>query len=1459
MSQDLWLVVQPDEGQTRDVAVRAPAESSISDLAASLAGMVQPAVSSGAGWQLYCHRRQRWLRADDLVTSAGIQHGDIVAITPAGTGSGGDLSAASAATAAVTIRFTAGPRVGSEMSLAAGEYTIGRSEESTVRLDDPFVAPEQARLEVSVDRLVVTNLASNSGTIVEGDVLTGSRGLKARQTITIGSSTLEVTHQVGAPDAGRAPSASGSEGAEVRFNRPPRVIIPATHAVHRLGAPPSEPSPARLPIAASLLPLVLGGVMLVFYRNAITLVFIALSPLMAIGSYLEGRLGGRGEHRKAVDAFRMQLETLRQELAAAREAEFKQRREEGPDLRRLALAAHRREAWVWERRPQDDDFLALRVALTAVPSRQRVEVEPGGAIGLRQEAEAALQPLTSVQDVPMILSLAERGTVALAGPRRAVLDAARWMLTEAAVLHSPRNLSICAALPREEADEWDWLKWLPHTRELARQVDGAGLCADNASSRDLVEKLADLLDARLAEIGPFRGTGTRAPFSYVLVLLHEDVPLARRTVTRLLAEGPRVGIVTVWLGSAVRDLPNECQAVVEVDGAGNVTLTLPAEGEVRRGTGIEDQATGAEARQVALELAPLRDIAAGDARGELPRQVGLLDLLGLSGQPSARDVAARWSHSGGGLAAPVGVSAAGPFLVDLRADGPHGLVGGTTGSGKSELLQGLVAALAATHPPSRLNFLLVDYKGGSAFKDAARLPHTVGLVTDLDGHLANRVLVSLRAELHRREKILLESSARDLVELERRGTADCPPSLVIVVDEFATLAKEVPEFVEGVVDLAQRGRSLGLHVLLATQRPAGVINDNIRANTNLRVALRVSGEAESTDVIGVPDAARILRTLPGRAIARTGHQELTEFQSAFAGAVRHRGRDAASVEVVTLPLSGPAFSVAAIRAASGSEDTDLQRIVAAVAAAHLDAGGAEVKKPWLPELALILPVQSLTPRPGGGEGGVALGQVDVPAEQRQEAWTWDLHEDGNLLVLGTSGSGKTSLLRATAHALAVKYPPTELHMYAIDCAGGGLAAVSELPHCGGLFFADDTERIARLVQYLRALVDRRRASVGASSARQGGGGEPLVVVLLDSYSGFMSSMEKVDLGEHVDALPRLVADGPAVGVHFVLSADRRAAVPSAVSSLVGLRLVLRMADEDEYRNAGLAADAFKGADLPPGRGFLGKGLEVQCVVLGASGEPGEQAQVLAATGAAIRERFGDVAVPAVRLLPSHVSVATLSAPTAELRAVIGLLDVDARSAEMDLADDGQLVAGPPHSGRSNTLLVAVRSLRASTPGARLFLLAPRRSPLLALDLFDEVARGADGCEKLAAMLEEMLSGAGLSTDRGPTIVVVDDGDELAEGQTSMRLEAIVRRGRDQSVRLIGAVETRAAHRAYGGWISELRKTRQGLLLQPDLDIDGDLLGVRLPRRGSRVYPPGRGFLVYRGAIELVQVAVPTTT
>ena len=749
----------------------------------------------------------------------------------------------------------------------------------------------------------------------------------------------------------------------------------------------------------------------------------------------------------------------------------------------------------------------------------------------------------------------------------------------------------------------------------------------------------------------------------------------------------------------------------------------------------------------------------------------------------------------------------------------------------------MIASLALSHPPDRLALLLVDYKGGAAFKDCVDLPHTVGLVTDLDAHLTRRALASLNAELQRRERLLGAAGAKDLPDMEARDPAGAPPSLLIVIDEFATLAKEVPDFVEGIVDVAQRGRSLGVHLLLATQRPGGVVSENIRANTNLRIALRVNEPAESSDVIGVSDAARISRGRPGRAYARTGHGELAEVQAAYVG-----GQSRASSGEVTVAVEP--FELDAARAETPAERERRRD------RPHPDRGGGSrgcgarrhrdhLRRPWLEALPAVLAA-------GATESG--LGTIDEPQRQLQRPLELDLETEGSVLVYGTSGSGKTTFLRTLTLALAERLPPEGLHVYGLDFASRGLTALEPLPHVGSIVGGEDEERTERLFSYLRTTLERRKlvlAQAGAFAlseylAQPDAEPLPRVLVLLDGYAGFAAAFERVNLGALVDALPRLVADGRPVGLHFAITADRRGAVPNTLAGIVPAKLVLRMADDDEFAALGVPLKAVRGVHLPPGRGFFPDGVEFQVAW---DGDVAERA-------AALASRHAGSTVPSVEPLPTHVARAGLPAATEPWSAVVGVGDAELEPAVLDLADRHFLVVGPYRGGRSTALATIVESLRSSTPELEAHLLAPRRTPLAELGGWASVAEGAAACDDAALRLQAL---AGAAPER-PLLVVIDDAEELAESLGAAPLETVVRRGRDVPIRVLAAAERQATQRAFSGWLRELRKEEHGLLLSPDADVDGDIFGTRLPRRSNPVFPPGRGYLVERGTVGLVQVA-----
>lgn len=1226
---------------------------------------------------------------------------------------------------------------------------------------------------------------------------------------------------------GPPPDARGT----VVLNRPPRG--PLTRIDPDLVVPtqPSRPDRRRFPVGAVVLPLVIAGVLLVIVRQIQMVLFVLLSPLMMLWNQFDDQRTGRRAHRADLKAYEEAVEQTRADADSRVDSwlSVAEDTHPGPDetWRRLRGLDSR----LWERRPGNPDFLDVRIGRGAV--RAPVTLSDNGTGTLTSDLERRLHRGIG----PVTVSLADAEVVALVGASSSVDDVFRWLITQLVTQHSPRDVQIGGILA--DTLRADWPAWTPHTPESR---PGVGFGIDEG--RRVVSAMTDTIRARQASSVGARGV--RHPAIVFVVDARSGVETS--LLTTIMEEGPEVGVSCLWLGLSERSVPGVSTVVVHLEAdAANVERISAG----RRDEVVAESVSAAELEWVARLLAPLSDATDSDLGRGLPHRILLDELLPRIDSPTV--VRGAWESTGGSagfdrLWAVLGSSADGAYRVDLGPEGTHVLVGGTTGSGKSELLQVMVTSLAAQYSPERVGFLLVDYKGGTAFKDAVQLPHTQGLVTDLDDHLADRVLIALRAEISRREHLLQEAGARSLLELRRLSRRVAVPDLVVVIDEFATLVQEVPGFVDGVVDIAARGRALGIRLVLATQRPAGVVNDRIRANVGVRIALRVLDDADSRDVIDSTSAAAIAESAPGRAYARKG-RELVEFQTAFAGAPSSATPD--GDDVIVTPL-GPID----VRAA-GSDSTLLRAVVDATTKVMRLGRWQRPDPPWLPPMPEVVTLADVARELGEdlAPGTVVLGRTDEPRLQRQRVMTLDLDRRQNLLVYGTTRSGKTTVLRTIAAGIIDRSTPAQTQFYVIDCAGHGLSGLVAAPHCGGVVGPDDPGRTARLLRFLRAEVERRQRLLAANGCttyadllRTDTDVPARVVVLLDSYAGFVAAFDRVDGGRMPDQLQRLVADGPTTGIHLVLTADRRAAIPGAMSSLVTSRLVLRMAERDDYMLLGVDPAMVKGAVLPPGRGFVQGAVEVQVAIC--SGEANDRGQLRHLSDLCEKASAGTMAraVP-VGPMPAAVVREELDKPTSSLRVGLGIGDERLATWFADLTLDNMLIAGPPRSGRSTTLATLVRGLLEASDPASLALVAPRRSPLYDLQGWAATIEPGEESDIEALVRDQSAHLA----EGGSLVVVCDDCDDLSD-PVSRALEALVRQGRDLRIRLAVAADSRSALRTYTGVIPEIRKSKQGVLLAPDVDLDGDLLGVRLRAPLESLQIPGRGFAIRAGTSELIQVA-----
>ncbi len=1296
-----------------------------------------------------------------------------------------------------------------------GLVGIGRSGQCALRLADPEVSRVHAVVQLDAAGASVTDSGSRNGVVWRGVRLAEPARLAEGDAFGVGE-TVVALRLADAADAPVEPPADGV----LRYNRPPRIQSPRQVAEFSAPGRPEKPRGMRIPMIAALLPLLLGGVVWWLFPGAgYFIIFLALSPVLLIANVVSDRRSGRKEHREAVRDYEARHAQIGAQLEVLADGQGRLGRRDEPDpalVRRIATAPTRR---LFERRPDDPDFLRLRVGLGAQPVTARL-LGPGAADVMLPEIAYA----------PTVINLADAGVVGVAGDREHVLACARAAIAQLATLHAPHDLGIAVITGQDRAQAWEWAAWLPHTlphtadfacrRMIA--TDGHQAAARFGELRKLVEERAADRRSTLRQSGP---AGRRV----LVVVDGSRQSRALPGLAELLTHGPEVGVYALCLDTTEQNLPDECRATVVVAGTrAKVTRT----GEAPQEEVLLDHLDAADAATIGRALAPLRVLGGRFGGGaELPSVVRYLELAGLAQQPRPEEIIDGWSAERGAVAL-LGAGPAGPLEVDLRRDGPHALIAGTTGAGKSELLQTLVVSLALANPPDALNFVLVDYKGGSAFADCRNLPHCVGMVTDLDGHLVHRALASLGAELRRREHLLAQAEAKDIDDFKAKGGRLA--RLVIVIDEFASLLEEVPEFVSGVVGIGNRGRSLGVHVVLATQRPGGKVGADLRANLNLRVCLRVNSAEESNDVIDVPDAGRLSRHRPGRGYLRAGHGDLTGFQAARIGWPRLAESDADEVAVTPWRITelgrGQAGGQGGAGGSAGHDgDTDLTVVAAAVGQAAQLAGFSAPVSPWLPPLPEQIGVGELRAVEAGSPVTVPIGLSDQPALQAQRTYPLDLGRTGPVAVVGMARSGRSTVLRTIATGLAERSSPADVHLYVLDQGNRALAGLAGLPHCGAYADAEDTERTERILAYLAGEVERRGklladASVALESL-------PYLVLLIDRYEAFAARFGEADSGRLVDLLDSLLRRGPAAGVITVLATDR-SGFGHRLSGAVGTRLVLRHADVEDLSAYGLnPREAPK--NMPPGRALIVPGaIELQV------------AQVSEEPAARLRHRWEGMEAAQlphrVDPLPTEITETELAAlrggPSPALAGVctVGVSGDHLGPVDVDLTAHGHsfLISGPPMSGRSTALLAAARSLR----GFPLAVLCPRPSPLrdlpgaIVLDPAD------------LARCQEVLAS-------GPVALVVDDAELVTEMAVAALLEDFVRGLRDSGSLAIAAGTTDDLQlQRYRGWLNLIRRNRCGLLLNPASRVDGELFELQLPRSTSGGWPPGRALLVLRGSV-----------
>ncbi|GLZ40601.1 FtsK/SpoIIIE domain-containing protein [Actinokineospora sp. NBRC 105648] len=1311
------------------------------------------------------------------------------------------------------LRVLSGADTGQVLPLERGRaVVVGRGPGVDLDLADTDVSRMHASVRWLGDRTEVVDLGSvnktrisHAGRFADVPFLDKHRpvDLPPGERFQVGGVRLAV--EVSGDPAVTRPDGQG----RLMLNRAPRHRVPAPTGSIALPSTPSALEPMRVPILLpALAALVPGVVLALVFGHMIYLLFAILSPLTALGMWWQGKRTERTRKVRVEGEYAEKVGAARRLALAHTDDEDAHLRGEWPEPRGLLRAAMDRTSALWQRLPADDDWLRIRLGTASRPP----SVPMTGPIPVKD------WPALSLVDAPHGVDLGSAGALGIAGAPGEIAGVLDWVLLQTAVLHGP-DLRIAVIAPN--APGLAWARWLPHVRRADGSVRAAW-------TDDTVAPLVAELTAAITR----NQDGRTAVRPHTLVVLVGTARLgARSEVAALLRDGAAAGLRFVCVDSGVAGLPAQCTAVLSVGAPAR--LWVSGRDEV---TLAPDRVDPVSAEDAARSLAPLRLVGSGADAG-FPDVVRLGDLMP---DTTPAVLAARWATAADETSVPVGVDPAGPVSIDIsdgdRAHGPHGVVVGRPGSGKSEFLITLLTSLAVANPPSRLNFLFVDYKGGATFRDLRRLPHVVGEVTNLSGS-PTRVLTSLRTELDRREVLFDRAGVGNFTDYGLAAEADTtlPPlaRLVIVIDEFAELNARVPKVVEELVSVTRKGRSVGVHLILATQ-VAGDVGGSMIANMRMRVCLRVFSTSDSSKILnGRDDAALMPAGQAGRAFVLR-EDELREVQPAWSAAP---AGDATALPARAVPLHWDDTALPARgKSESNALHTDLHDLLDRIAVAAEQTGLVPPHRPWVDPLPRVLTLDELMPVPDG----MLLGCRDEPLHQRQDQFSLPLGT-GNLLVIGGAGTGRSTALRGIAAGLVAAGP---VAIYAVDGARG-LADLAGLPQCGAVIPADETWRIDRLFDRLEATTRERLdllSESGFASLAEWRAVDPVlapvhIVVFVDDADTLHP-----DRSGRFDRLTALSVGAQRAGITFCLS-TRDTTFSRPYLRPFAHQLCLRVADGSRVGVIELPRGVDVTALPAPGRAvWCADGTEVQFPVL--TGDLTGPAQRQAFLAHVERAVVGPDARPApfrVDGLPKKTTLAeVLRAPgkaPAGFPVLFGLSGDEVGQHWVDAAEAGGVitVAGPPKSGRSTA--VSTMAVSLARTGVKVVLVRDRACP-------EHGWAAADGVDIVSPDRLADLVGSGIGA------VVVDDADRVVIPD-----EVVARLGGADGPLLIGSAQLDRLPALFGATalVKKLAATETGVLLAP---TRGTFLGVTFGAEALFACPPGRGHFVGRAGRVVGQVPLP---
>ncbi|WP_243290997.1 type VII secretion protein EssC [Bacillus sp. FJAT-47783] len=1106
------------------------------------------------------------------------------------------------------------------------------------------------------------------------------------------------------------------------YRRTPRMIYELPDDKVSLSFPTQEGDDNQRGLLLTILPplvmlLVIGIVALIQPRGIFVIISIVMFTMTLFTSTVhyfkeKGNRKKRLEKRRKV--YTKYLENKRQELQELSEKQKQVLSFHFPTFERMKYLTEQISDRIWERTLDSNDLLQFRLGLGTAPSSYQISLNSGDMANreiddLLEQSQVIEKVYREVKDVPITANLAQ-GAIGLVGKESVVKSEIHQTVGQLAFFHSYHDLRFVFIFDEKEYQDWEWMKWLPHFQ--LPHAHAKGFIYNEQTRDQLLSSIYEVLRERDLD----ENKGKKRFFPHIVFIVTNQQLISEHVILEYLeGDHPHLGISTIFAAETKESLTEHIYTLVRYINEQEGDILIQQQKAVQIPFKIDSHKR--EDNEKFARMLRTLDHQVG-MTNSIPTSVSFLGML------KANDIddlliEQNWltRESSKSLAVPIGLKGK-EDIVELnlheKAHGPHGLLAGTTGSGKSEFLQTYILSLAVHFHPHEVAFLLIDYKGGGMAQPFKNMPHLLGTITNIEGskNFSARALASIKSELKRRQRLFDEyevNHINDYTTLYKQGEAKEPlPHLFLISDEFAELKSEEPEFIRELVSAARIGRSLGVHLILATQKPGGVIDDQIWSNARFKVALKVQDASDSKEVLKNADAASI--TVTGRGYLQVGNNEVYElFQSAWSGApyleesIETEDEIAIVTDLGLIPLS----DVQAQDQEKKDVKPEIEVIVDKIEETQQALNIEKLRSPWLPPLSPRISRWSYVSKK---QGEFYIGLTDEPEKQLQEPYSYQMMEDGNIGIFGSSGYGKSVTVMTLLLNFASQYNPEQLHYYVFDFGNGALLPLRQLPHTADYFRMDQERKIEKFLRIMKEEMNRRKQlfqeqevsninMYNVVSEKK----LPLIFIAIDNFDLAKEELEDVEM-----QFTQFVRDGQSLGIYMIFTATRINAIRQSLMNNLKTKIVHYLMDNSEaYAILGKVPYS---PEAIPGRAIIKKEQAFFAqIFLPADGEDDFQMfDQLKEDIQQLREKYADVKQPdPIPMLPSKLTMKELN----HNRRVVmqqgliplGLDEEFVQPVYIDFVKHKHcIILGQTQKGKTNVLKIVLHKALSETTGIGVF-------------------------------------------------------------------------------------------------------------------------------------------------------------